>query len=175
VPRVPAASGRAARPGGYQTFNGGDLKVWSQTDVYAAEVCGNGVDDDGNGATDDGCGDDGGPAGDGGALMEEETERLPTEEALRRLDDLPGIGPWTAGLVLLRGLGRMDVFPAGDVGVQRGLRRLLGAGASLAPLVERLGDRRGYLHFYSLGAQLLGLGLIRPAAAPGRPRRAAAP
>ena len=33
-----------------------------------------------------------------------------------------GIGPWSAGLVLLRGIGRLDVFPPGDVGAARGLR-----------------------------------------------------
>jgi len=61
----------------------------------------------------------------------------------------------------------MDVFPAGDVGVLRGLRRILGPKVAIAPLVERLGDRRGYLYFYSLGAQLLERGLIHPATAEG--------
>jgi AraC family transcriptional regulator of adaptative response / DNA-3-methyladenine glycosylase II len=32
---------------------------------------------------------------------------------------LPGIGPWTAELVLLRALGDPDAFPAGDLGLQR--------------------------------------------------------
>lgn len=36
---------------------------------------------------------------------------MTTDEAPRRLAELPGIGPWSAGLVLLRGLGRTDVFP----------------------------------------------------------------
>lgn len=102
-----------------------------------------------------------------GKLAEDEIERLPTEAALRHLDALPGIGPWTAAVVLLRGFRRMDVFPAGDVGVLRGLRRILGPKVAIAPLVERLGDRRGYLYFYSLGAQLLERGLIHPATAEG--------
>jgi AraC family transcriptional regulator, regulatory protein of adaptative response / DNA-3-methyladenine glycosylase II len=34
---------------------------------------------------------------------------------------LPGIGPWTAELVLLRALGEPDAFPAGDLGLQRAL------------------------------------------------------
>ncbi|HET7753900.1 MAG TPA: hypothetical protein VFK85_08300 [Anaeromyxobacteraceae bacterium] len=100
-----------------------------------------------------------------GELAQDEIERLPTEIALRRLDALPGIGPWTAAVVLLRGFRRMDVFPSGDVGAMRGLRRILGPRVALGPLVERLGDRRGYLYFYSLGAQLLERGLIHPAAA----------
>lgn len=100
-----------------------------------------------------------------GELTQDEIERLPTEAALRRLDALPGIGPWTAAVVLLRGFRRMEVFPGGDVGVLRGLRRILGGRVAIGPLVERLGDRRGYLYFYSLGAQLLERGLIHPATA----------
>ncbi len=61
----------------------------------------------------------------------------------------------------------MEVFPGGDVGVLRGLRRILGPKVAIGPLVERLGDRRGYLYFYSLGAQLLERGLIHAATAEG--------
>ncbi|MHB8417548.1 MAG: DNA-3-methyladenine glycosylase family protein [Myxococcales bacterium] len=98
-----------------------------------------------------------------GSLSSEEIGRLPTEEALRRLRDLPGVGPWTAALVLLRGLGRMDVFPGGDAGVLRGLRRVLGGSVPIAEIAERAGARRGYVYFYSLGARLLGEELIHPA------------
>jgi DNA-3-methyladenine glycosylase II len=75
-------------------------------------------------------------------------------------------------LVLLRGLGRLDVFPAGDVGVARGLGTLLRLppGASLNRVVERFGDLRGYLYFCSLGAALLARGLIHAAPPPGRSR-----
>lgn len=107
-----------------------------------------------------------------GALREEPLEREPSDAALRQLDALPGIGPWSAALVLLRGLRRMDVFPSGDVGAQRGLGELLGPRAPLATVLEQLGSRRGYLYFYSLGAQLLARGLIHPAdAEPEDPRR----
>ncbi len=104
-----------------------------------------------------------------GELAENDVEQLPTGAALRRLDALPGIGPWTAAVVLLRGFRRMDVFPGGDVGALRGLRRILGPKVAIAPLIERLRDRRGYLYFYSLGAQLLERGLIHPATAEDRP------
>lgn len=74
---------------------------------------------------------------------------------MRRLEALPGVGPWTDSLVLLRGFGRMDLFPAGDIGASRGLRNLLGPRAPIAPVVKRAGSRRGYLYFYSLGTRLL--------------------
>ncbi|MGZ6135435.1 MAG: DUF488 family protein, partial [Myxococcaceae bacterium] len=83
----------------------------------------------------------------------------------RFLAELKGIGPWSASLVLLRGLGRLDVFPPGDVGVARGLGSLmrLEDGPSLDRVVERFGDQRGYLYFCSLGGSLLGKGLIHAA------------
>jgi 3-methyladenine DNA glycosylase/8-oxoguanine DNA glycosylase len=90
-----------------------------------------------------------------GALSDAEIENLPSAEALRRLDDLPGIGPWTAGVILLRGFGRLDVFPPGDVGARRTLARLLGRSTPLsaqeeAALLERLGPYRGLLYFFGL-------------------------
>lgn len=98
-------------------------------------------------------------------LTEERLAAMPTPDALALLRELPGIGPWSAALVLLRGLGRLDVFPPGDVGVAKGLGALLHlrSEAALARLVERFGDLRGYLYFCALGANLLARGLIHPA------------
>jgi len=105
-----------------------------------------------------------------GEVSADKLAALSSDEAIRVLTDLPGVGTWTASVLLLRGLGRLDVFPPGDVGVARGLRTLLRLPArrSLDRLVHRLGDRRGYLYFYALGAALLGRGLIQPAAPPRR-------
>jgi 3-methyladenine DNA glycosylase/8-oxoguanine DNA glycosylase len=108
-----------------------------------------------------------------GALTEEQLSSMSTHEALLTLTALPGIGPWSAELVLLRGLGRTDVFPPGDVGAARGLRALIRAGphASLTRVIERFGEHRGYLYFYALGGSLLSRGLIHPAPARAEPRK----
>jgi len=108
---------------------------------------------------------------DSGALDERELDRLSSEAAGARLVALRGVGPWTAGLVLLRGLGRLDVFPPGDVGAARSLRALLGttSTAKIDATIERFGTLRGYLYFCALGGQLLTRGLINP------PRRGAKP
>ncbi len=45
--------------------------------------------------------------------------------ALERLRALPGVGRWSAEYVLLRGLGRTNVFPADDVGARNNLQRWL--------------------------------------------------
>jgi DNA-3-methyladenine glycosylase II len=106
-----------------------------------------------------------------GELREDELEPLGTAAALAKLTELPGIGPWSAAVVLLRGFGRLEVFPPGDSGAQRGLNALLGlrAPGSLDRVIRRFGACRGYLYFCSLGASLLARGLIH--AAPPLSRR----
>lgn len=102
-----------------------------------------------------------------GELTETKLAALSTQEALVALTERPGIGPWSAALVLLRGLGRLDVFPPGDVGALRGLDELMatGRGARLGAVVERFGALRGYLYFCALGGNLLARGLIHAAPA----------
>ena len=102
-----------------------------------------------------------------GDVTAEQLDALSTADAIRVLTDLPGVGPWSASVILLRGFRRLDVFPPGDVGVARGLGQLLSltARGSLDRLVARLGDHRGYLYFCALGAALLKKGLIHPAGA----------
>ncbi len=100
-----------------------------------------------------------------GELDEEHVEGLTTADAIQTLTELPGIGPWSAALVLLRGFGRLDVFPPGDVGAMRELSTLLrvGSGTPLNRAIERFGEFRGYLYFYGLGGNLLKKGLIHTA------------
>lgn len=45
------------------------------------------------------------------------------QEFVDSLCALPGIGPWTAHTIALRGLGEPDAFPAGDLGLCRALGR----------------------------------------------------
>ena len=48
------------------------------------------------------------------------------EEVIKRLTTVWGIGEWTAQMFLIFKLGRLDVMPSGDLGVQEGLRILDG-------------------------------------------------
>jgi len=54
----------------------------------------------------------------GRSLLSEELATLPLPAAVEHLDQLPGVGRWTAENALLRGVGRTDVFIAGDLGVR---------------------------------------------------------
>ncbi|HEV8359224.1 MAG TPA: DNA-3-methyladenine glycosylase 2 family protein [Candidatus Thermoplasmatota archaeon] len=52
--------------------------------------------------------------------------RAPDDDVVAALTELHGIGPWTAQMFLMFSLGRPDVWPVGDYGVQKGVQRLLG-------------------------------------------------
>lgn len=51
---------------------------------------------------------------------------LDDEAAMDKLCSVRGFGPWTAECILLFGLGRSDLLPAKDVGLQRAISRVLG-------------------------------------------------
>ncbi|MEO8137854.1 MAG: hypothetical protein ABI831_28240, partial [Betaproteobacteria bacterium] len=90
-------------------------------------------------------------------LFERELTALPDEAARARLLELPGIGPWTADYVLLRGLGRLDIFPSGDVGAAHTLGRILGRVIEPRDAVRfaaRFAPFRGMLYFSMLGHTL---------------------
>ena len=56
---------------------------------------------------------------------------LGNEQAMNCLLKLRGVGRWTAEYVLLRGLGRTDLFPGDDVGARNNLKRWLNIKGSL--------------------------------------------
>lgn len=61
-----------------------------------------------------------------GRLEPETLEKQPDEEVFGLLLNLRGIGRWTAEYVLLRGLGRTNIFPGDDVGARNRLAQWLG-------------------------------------------------
>jgi DNA-3-methyladenine glycosylase II len=54
-----------------------------------------------------------------GAVSETALETMPPETAIGTLTALSGIGRWTAEWVLLRGLRRFDIVPAGDLALRK--------------------------------------------------------
>jgi len=44
------------------------------------------------------------------------------EVIMRELDDVKGVGPWTAHMVLMFSLGRPDVLPVDDYGIRKAVR-----------------------------------------------------
>lgn len=96
-----------------------------------------------------------------GEVDEDELDGLSTPAAAERLRAIRGIGAWSASVVLLRGLGRLDTFPLRDSGVARSLSLLAdSAHVDQAELLERLGPTRGMLYYHLLLGRMRNL--VRP-------------
>lgn len=62
---------------------------------------------------------------------------LNNEDAIKTITNLKGLGRWSAEIYLLFSLGRMDVFPADDLGLLVGLQRLKGLDSRPTPKQAR--------------------------------------
>ena len=90
-----------------------------------------------------------------GMLQATVLERCTTPEAAGILQEIKGVGPWTAALILLRGLGRLDVFPANDASVARNMTMLAQSSAfSVQRVLDALGAQRGMLYYHLLLGRL---------------------
>jgi DNA-3-methyladenine glycosylase II len=76
-----------------------------------------------------------------GRLDTEMLRALPRDEALARLRELPGVGPFTADGVLYRGCGVADGLPASDEMAQGVIRDLYGLAEASAADVERIAEQ----------------------------------
>lgn len=91
---------------------------------------------------------------------------LPDDEAIGELLSVKGIGRWSAQYVMLRGLGRLNVFPADDVAGQANLHRWLGLRRrpdylKARKLLSRWHPYEGVLYFHFLLAGLDSQGFLR--------------
>jgi DNA-3-methyladenine glycosylase II len=99
------------------------------------------------------------------ALDLEALAELDDHAAVERLTSLRGIGRWTAEYVVLRGLGRLHVFPGDDVGARNKLERFLGTPRRLdyegvRDLLARWQPYASVAYFYLLLDSLSEAGVI---------------
>jgi DNA-3-methyladenine glycosylase II len=91
----------------------------------------------------------------------EQLRTRPTAAVVNRLTREPGLGPWSAGVVCVQGLGRPEHGLVGDLGLikicSRGAERRADSPATAA-LLEPYGEWAGLASVYMLAA--LGRGLI---------------
>ena len=95
------------------------------------------------------------------SLELERLHDLPTDAIVRRIERERGLGPWSAGVVCLEGLGRKEHGLVGDLGLVKFLRALRGRpveGWETAELLEPYGEWAGLASVYLLAG--LGRGLI---------------
>jgi DNA-3-methyladenine glycosylase II len=90
-----------------------------------------------------------------GTLGEEMLEGRSSPAAATLLRGIKGIGPWTAAVILLRGLGRLDVFPGQDTSVARNLVLVAGAAPTdVSRVLRALSPQQGMLYYHLLLARL---------------------
>jgi DNA-3-methyladenine glycosylase II len=95
------------------------------------------------------------------SLELERLHALPTDAVVRRIERERGLGPWSAGVVCLEGLGRHEHGLVGDLGLIKLLRELRGRpveGWETAELLEPYGEWAGLASVYLLAG--FGRGLI---------------
>jgi DNA-3-methyladenine glycosylase II len=92
-----------------------------------------------------------------GEIDLDKLSELSNDRVMETLVALDGIGPWTAEYTMERGLGRFDVVPADDLGVQRAIGAVFGDGrrataAEVRRTLERWGPHKGWVVFYLFAA-----------------------
>lgn len=100
-----------------------------------------------------------------GLLDLEALAEVDNQEAVARLLALRGVGRWTAEYMLLRGSGRVGVFPGDDVGARNSLQRWLNLPEppnyeEIRRLLDRWSPYQGLVYFHLLLDRLAGAGLL---------------
>ena|SRR5579872_217385 len=101
-------------------------------------------------------------------------EQASDQDVLASLQQLRGIGRWTAEYVSLRGLGRTNIFPGDDVGARNNLERWLGLRKPLTydsaqRVLKKWAPYGGLMYFHLLLDQQERLGYLnQPAKQDGR-------
>lgn len=64
------------------------------------------------------------------------------QEIFNQLTSLWGIGPWTVDMFMMHQLGRLDIWPIGDLGVRRGWEKIYSLKEEIEPRsLEKKGDK----------------------------------
>ncbi len=79
-------------------------------------------------------------------------ETLADEDVTAQLVAVRGIGRWTAEMFLMFALGRPDVLPADDLGIQNAVERLYGLESHPTPATVRRLAEEGRWHPYATAA-----------------------
>jgi len=84
------------------------------------------------------------------------------DEILSELDSIRGIGIWTAELTMLRGMQKLDAFPADDLGLRRVISNYYCEGKSIEnaearEIADAWGRWKGLAAFYLIMAEIKGI------------------
>jgi DNA-3-methyladenine glycosylase II len=82
-----------------------------------------------------------------------------SEQIIRKLDKIRGIGVWTAELTMLRGMQRLEALPADDLGLRRVISRYYRDGKAISSaearqIAESWGEWKGLASYYLVVADM---------------------
>jgi DNA-3-methyladenine glycosylase II len=85
-----------------------------------------------------------------------------SEQIIKELDEIRGIGVWTAELTMLRGMQRLEALPADDLGLRRVISHYycdgkMITGAEARQIAKVWGDWKGLAAYYLVVASMLGI------------------
>jgi DNA-3-methyladenine glycosylase II len=104
-----------------------------------------------------------------GRLSPDELSKLPDDEVIAALTEVPGIGPWTAQGALIVALGREDVVLAGDLALRKAIQRVYQL--DHLPLeAEVLAIAEKWRPYRSLGTSYIFSTAYDPAESPASPK-----
>ena len=80
---------------------------------------------------------------------------MDSEAIITELVKLKGVGRWTAELAILRGMHRLDAFPADDLGLRRSIAQRYQRGGKISAeearkIAEQWGEWKGLAAYYLL-------------------------
>lgn len=70
--------------------------------------------------------------------IENRLHKMTDEEVIKALTQIKGVGVWTAQMILMFSLGRPDVFPTNDVGIQNAMKKIYGIASEKKDLIREL-------------------------------------
>ena len=77
-----------------------------------------------------------------GAVEIDDLHLMEDHLVAEKLTSLWGIGPWTVDMFMMSQLGRLDIWPTGDLGVRRGWEKIHGLKEEIEPKkLQRRGDK----------------------------------
>ena len=109
-----------------------------------------------------------------GELELDRIDEMDDDELIERLTAVKGVGVWTAQMFLMFRLGRADVFPTLDLGIQKAMQRAYGL--RKRPSLQRMEKiGRAWAPYRTIACWYLWRSLDQPAvekrpAPPGKPR-----
>lgn len=82
-------------------------------------------------------------------------KKMTDDELIRYLSNIRGIGRWSSEYILLRGFGRINIFPGDDVGAQKNIKELFNLNKrpnyeEIKKLISHWDPYAGMVYFYLL-------------------------